>query len=139
MYKTGTDVRINFSVRPTQEEANSISDAICKYVKERLPHATVACDYAEHLTTILIKGFFKNHPDPKDGRKTIPDTPWTPAEVWTELRRNAETDKNTKFLVEHMLPCYAMPTVSYVGNAGDRKSTRLNSSHSGESRMPSSA
>ena len=28
---------------------------------------------------------------------------------------------------------------AYAGRIGDRKSTRLNSSHSGESRMPSSA
>ena len=30
-------------------------------------------------------------------------------------------------------------TFSFESDAGDRKSTRLNSSHSGESRMPSSA
>ena len=31
------------------------------------------------------------------------------------------------------------PMVADIESAGDRKSTRLNSSHSGESRMPSSA
>ena len=32
-----------------------------------------------------------------------------------------------------------MSAASFLGISGDRKSTRLNSSHSGESRMPSSA
>ena len=34
---------------------------------------------------------------------------------------------------------YAAPSESDGGEPSDRKSTRLNSSHSGESRMPSSA
>ena len=39
--------------------------------------------------------------------------------------------------VESLAHALAMPLVGQVGE--DRKSTRLNSSHSGESRMPSSA
>ena len=47
-----------------------------------------------------------------------------------------------KVLIECCLELYAARVVEGIqdlGAAGDRKSTRLNSSHSGESRMPSSA
>ena len=39
----------------------------------------------------------------------------------------------------HYLPQSAVNAIRKARENGDRKSTRLNSSHSGESRMPSSA
>ena len=49
-----------------------------------------------------------------------------------KVRKNAEQLKLTGIVIYH-------PQFSMVYVEGDRKSTRLNSSHSGESRMPSSA
>ena len=58
-----------------------------------------------------------------------------------------EMRKTHTILVPNMLPIHFRLLISIFGQFGyhmellesDRKSTRLNSSHSGESRMPSSA
>ena len=44
-----------------------------------------------------------------------------------------------KYLEDAELVADSREFVTYTGYLGDRKSTRLNSSHSGQSRMPSSA
>ena len=62
------------------------------------------------------------------GKETIPDPGITYA---TEVLTLPATARDHYQIYQVNLKLY--------GNSGDRKSTRLNSSHSGESRMPSSA
>ena len=54
--------------------------------------------------------------------------------------RGIEVDKSKIDVISALpYPANVREIRSFLGHAGDRKSTRLNSSHSGESRMPSSA
>ena len=64
---------------------------------------------------------------------------------WQELSRDTSVWRSV-FLRQYQRPIMTDPAPIQVGGSGcgrlnrpDRKSTRLNSSHSGESRMPSSA
>ena len=71
----------------------------------------------------------------------IPTDIWATPEVWEKLRAHfgAETDFRALFHIDGMDESLEVFTTRADTLFGDRKSTRLNSSHRLLSRMPSSA
>ena len=82
-------------------------------------------------------------------KRVSPTIPYVGEEsLLARLKAAGDYNLNTvKFLVEQRkklgdvfcVDLIILKIVFFLGAEGDRKSTRLNSSHSGESRMPSSA
>ena len=76
---------------------------------------------------------------PESGTYTFTSRASIKAEAKVSSPELAYYDKGMSVNYDKVLTADGRQWLSYVTASGDRKSTRLNSSHSGESRMPSSA